>query len=551
MKLLRVAFLTGLSVAMTEMVLQAQTITGSARMNVNKWDIPLTTRGDLWWDAGGGHAKFSPQGIATPGNMGAIAALWIGGYDSNHSLRVNGHIDHSSQLLFWPGPLPQTGGIDSATTSRWDRIWTVSQAQINGFRALSTHTVSNTIPEILEWPGKNNPHAKGKAGNAITVTGDMAPFVDVNNDGNYNPLDGDYPRLKGDLMAWWVFNDNGPAVGTTDPINVEVHAMAYGYARNTAADNIVFYEMDIHNKGGQIDSFATSIFNDANLGYAEDDFIGFDSSRRMGFVYNGDGFDGQGTSAQPGEFGRNFPKSAITILKSPADAGAVKAPAGAFTYFYNINDPKQGAPADSSRYYYYATGSWRDGTPFVKGCTNYGPGTPYPFAYSDTAANGFNACSCNLNPHDVNYVLSAKTTTFNSNTTKSFHFAVMATDPDTLSGCPVMSYTNLYELADTAEKIYLNPLAPLNTGIANVTKEALQVTLMPNPASDAITLVIADKSMGGDAEILIYDYTGRTVLQQKGNGQQHRFDISRFAAGMYFMQVTQNNKQFTGKFIKQ
>ena len=50
-------------------------------------------------------------------------------------------------------------------------------------------------------------------GHTINFDKDLAPFVDVDNDGNYNPLNGDYPKIKGNQSIWWVMNDNGNRKG--------------------------------------------------------------------------------------------------------------------------------------------------------------------------------------------------------------------------------------------------------------------------------------------------------------------------------------------------
>ncbi len=59
-------------------------------------------------------------------------------------------------------------------------------------------SAANTPIPILEWPANGNPFAKGAGGVALVVNHDLAPFVDVNGDGKYNPLLGDYPAMKGD-----------------------------------------------------------------------------------------------------------------------------------------------------------------------------------------------------------------------------------------------------------------------------------------------------------------------------------------------------------------
>jgi hypothetical protein len=539
-----------MTIAITGTMLNAQSVTGSALMSINKWNIPLANRGEIWWAVNGDNAQFTSGTSGYTGNMGPVASLWMGGYDPNANFHMAGQIDRSQGSDYWPGPLSGAGGIDSATSLKWDRIWIVDQEQISTFRTLASHTLANTPTEMLEWPAKNNPHAKGKSGQALTITGDLAPFVDVNNDGNYNALDGDYPKIKGDRMAWWIFNDYGPSrLNAASPLSSEVQASAYAYARNTQAGNMVFYEMELHNKGGNIDDFMASIYNSADLGYDYDDYIGFDSTHRMGIVMNGEGYDGDsGGPIQPGWFGSSAPQSGITILKAPGDAPSGKLPAGAFTYFADDNS-NQGKPTSAMDYHRYATGSWKDGSPFVKNCAGYGPGNPFPFAFPDTSATtGLSECSCARIPNLRNYVLSTQGVKFNVGDVASLHFAVLATDSALI--CSGGQFKGIFALADTAAHIYNNPLPPLPTGIQH-TPEALAAQLAPNPAHHEVTLLVSGKPAAETTELLVLDYTGRTILYEQRSGNQHKIDISRLAPGMYVIRATQAGKQFTGRFVKQ
>lgn len=56
------------------------------------------------------------------------------------------------------------------------------------------------IEVIANWPA----HGDVSKGQAYY----LAPFVDNNNDGDYNPLDGDYPKIKGQQAIYYIYNDN-------------------------------------------------------------------------------------------------------------------------------------------------------------------------------------------------------------------------------------------------------------------------------------------------------------------------------------------------------
>jgi hypothetical protein len=79
----------------------------------------------------------------------------------------------------------------------YDKIWKVSYTDINNFiTAFNSGSVVAT-PDMLTWP------AHGSGNNSRN----LAPFVDYNGDGIYNPNDGDYPKIKGDQTLYFIFND--------------------------------------------------------------------------------------------------------------------------------------------------------------------------------------------------------------------------------------------------------------------------------------------------------------------------------------------------------
>jgi hypothetical protein len=75
--------------------------------------------------------------------------------------------------------------------------------------------------------------------------------------------------------------------------------------------------------------------------------------------------------------------------------------------------------------------------------------------------------------------------------------------------------------------------------------------LSPNPAKDYAQLNINfNKSV--DLTVRIVDVTGR-VLDTRNTGntmsEEMRFDVSNFAQGVYFMQITANGQTATQRFV--
>ncbi|MBK7668998.1 MAG: hypothetical protein IPJ32_17640 [Sphingobacteriaceae bacterium] len=180
------------------------------------------------------------------------AHSWMGGLDASNQLHIAGQTYRQTGNDFWPGPLDTTNAsIDSTTVMNFDKIWKVDYNDINTF--ITQFNLGN-VPltytpaiDILTWP------AKGTGNKAKN----LAPFVDVNNNGIYDPLvGGDYPKIKGDQTLYFIFNDNFTTHSETKglPLGIEVHAMAYAYGCPTILNGrnelayTTFYDYQIYNR---------------------------------------------------------------------------------------------------------------------------------------------------------------------------------------------------------------------------------------------------------------------------------------------------------------
>lgn len=156
--------------------------------------------------------------------------------------------------------------------------------------------------EYANWPASDGApahdgeHFIDENGNGIRNLGE--PFEDHNGNNQYDPPDGEMvtgedPPVKIDTdLAWWAINDLDPDVHrnlwNTDPLGVEVQVSLYTMNPGTLLDNVLFYEMLVVNKSGNlIEDLYLGNWNDADVGDANDDMTGCDTSLHMGFTYGG------------------------------------------------------------------------------------------------------------------------------------------------------------------------------------------------------------------------------------------------------------------------
>jgi len=503
----------------------------TASLDINNIKAASLVHGDMWHDTNiaYGRCVFPAN---TNKSLAVAGGLWVAGYDNGGQLKVAAQTYRQDGTDYWPGPLTGSGSVSYATSQDWAKIWKISRSDIQTFLSAASHTTANTPAVILEWPAKGNPYAKGNNNASLTITTDMAPFIDVNADGNYNALQGDYPHMKGDQALWWVINDNGPALHTvsqTSPLGVEVHNMAYGYKRNNVLDNVLFYEYDIRNKSGiAYDSLRVGLFADMELRYGFDDYVGFDSAHRMGIVYNG---------STSGAGPDSLVIAGVSLVDVTGDNCQYHAPAGSFISYNNDLSPL-GNPANGAEYNNLLSAHYRLGQPL--------PGNAR-YAYPDDPSipGGNSECAQNNTPNDKRFVISSAPVHLNGNGNLKLTYALIV-DPSAHSACPQASFTGIKAIADSVWYLYCAP--PPNTGIANVHTEKGALKLYPNPAQQSIFI----KTTNVNGMVTVYDALGKTYhLPATQKSDILELDIRQLAPGVYTVLYRSSDKQQSGIFVKE
>lgn len=83
-------------------------------------------------------------------------------------------------------------------------------------------------------------------------------------------------------------------------------------------------------------------------------------------------------------------------------------------------------------------------------------------------------------------------------------------------------------------------------GIDEVAAES-RLNLYPNPASQMVS--ISAEGVEGNVTVSIVDMNGRVMMQQNGNAQSFRFNVSGLAQGAYFVRLTGENVNAVRKLI--
>jgi hypothetical protein len=547
-------------------------------LDINRVKAGILNRGDMFWDLGGtGNAAYEvPKGSGV--NSGFGAALWMGGLDASNQLHTSAQTYRQNGNDFWPGPLDTiSGNADTASFMAYDKIWKVDYNDINAFIfnwnngniAANTYT---PVADILSWPAIGT-------GNK---TRNMAPFIDVNGDGLYNPYNGDYPDIKGDQALYFIFNDKfAPHTETGgQAFGVEVHTMAYAYGCSSVINGknelayTTFYNYKIFNRSNNnYHDVYTSFWTDIDLGCYTDDYIGSSVNENLGFAYNADTYDQDcgaiGYKAYP-------PAVGTTVLKGPL------APTGDGTDndhdgstdetgeeclmnifdFYNNNigsfPPQTTNPSNSYDYYGYLMGQWKDSTNFTCGGNAFGGSTATKFVFPQSNYAG-NPCASpwteitagNLGG-DRRYMVSSGPFNLPAKSMIETEYAyVWSVDSSATSNQNIASLNKLITDVQKIRTFYSQPktncLLSINVGVNEINPNFSEFTLYPNPSNNSVRILCKKEIKS----IVIIDMLGRTVRSiDHVNSNEATFNVQDLANGVYFVSVSGVGFSGTKKLIK-
>ena len=537
-------------------------------VDINNINAAVLVHGDMWWNPTTelAHCNF-PNG--SPKNIGFASAIWMSGYDAGGGLHVAAQTYRQNGNDYWPGPLDGSDTLTYATSKSWDRIWKVSRLNVQYFNSLPVHNIANTPASILTWPGVGNNYAVDSTGTPLTMYAGntYAPFVDLNGNGVYEPLLGEYPDFPGDQALWWIFSDNGPAHTESNgkSLGVEVQTMAYAYNRGTLIDNVIYYQYKIINRSANTyHNFRLGLWADMDLGYYLDDFIGFDSSYRLGIIYNGTGDDGASGGHPLNSYGTNMPQAGVTLISLPGDVGSAYIPAGSFDT-YNNDNSDIGNPHIDSSYNYYLRAMQGNGVHitgplpgthciyghFADTTTIFPTGSDvnYFFPGDPSDTGGWSECACGDVPGDRRFVLASNDFTVLPGSTNEVVMALVTTNLDSMHACPGTSFTDIKIVADTAWEVYHNPPAPITEAVSNLSS-ANNINIYPDPAHDKL-YIENNGTQNGEASVTIYNTLGQVMnVAMSSSNATTTVSINELPAGVYYLQYRNGNEQKNVKFIK-
>ena len=469
-------------------------------------------------------------------NLIFTQALWMSALDVNNSLHVaaSRYFDYGRD--YFDGPVANV--YDSIYDRYYRRVFKVTQAEIAHFKTLAFPVNAAQVDSaILFWPAKGNPSVMGDYG--VNISSPLAPFVDLNGNGIYEPLLGDYPGICGDEGIFFVYNDIRAAHTQTGgtPLGVEIRGMASAFTDSTsnipydkrAINNSVFVRYEIENKSqNAYNSFNVGNWMDPDIGCFMNDFAGCDSARNLLFAYNG-------TTTDPD----CAPENGYGSLQVALGVKLLNQPLSVFGCFSGQGAPSPAVsdPITAYQYNLLLNGFWSDTTAFEYGGTGFNSGggvTKYMFTGDLNNATQWSEVSDNDVPGDRRMYGATNTSTFSVGEIKHFDYVFYGSYDSTSNHIGIVD--TLKRDADILQNFYQNTIVPcqvqFTTAINNIEPQ-LAVSIYPNPAHNLVTISTSDYMKS----VELMDIQGRLLSTQIVGAKTTTLPVSNLAKGVYLVNI--------------
>jgi hypothetical protein len=439
--------------------------------------------------------------------------------------------------------------------NRWQHVWDVRKTQIAQFQQdFANNTVNFANYRDIElWPGN------GSA--ALGEDAQLAPYIDVDLDGVYDPAnDGDYPCFPGDQGLWWVYNDDGQhhhTGGASFPMQVEALAYAFDCSQtpcpDTAIDYATMYHFEITNKA-QLDYHDVYFGNfvDFDLGDYTDDYVASDSALGLSICYNADNAD-----MGPGGYGILPPAMGYLCLPNGqidqmGGSQTIEATFGSVALLGNAPD-----------YYNYLTSRWLDGSHLVNngldGHNATAAGPPTNFMYSGnpgwcgagTGDGGWTEFSAGNPANDRRQLQNFGPFNLAAGASIDLDFAILysrATTGDNLTSvCKLRNDASFLKdwWVNTMDRNCLNINNPITPR-----KATSNFKLVPNPNAGLFSVQIGAAELQ-DSPVELWNLQGQKVMQRTLPAGQTTLQIngSELPKGIYLVRVMRPSGYSTERVV--
>ena len=455
------------------------------------------------------------------------ATLWMGAMHENTYYMCAPSFGQSGSDIFVGPAMDKT--LYKQERPKWNRVWKITKEGIDKHKLLWSMPSYSIPNEIKEWPAHGDV-VKGQ-------TKDLAPFVDANHNGFYDPQNGDYPEIKGDQAVLFIYNDMaGPHTESRSfAIGVEVVGLAYAFDKaDKTYNNTVFVDYLIRNRSGKdFKDVKLGVFTDTDLGKDPyNDYAGCDPKRQTYYGYNANRHIRQEV------FGKSrTPFQAVTLLNKKLNGFMA----------YDNDWTFRGNPFYPMDFFCYLHNGWKDGRKLSRGDQGRSSGKEeafYMYDGSPLGLGGWNEKSLDNKAGDRRGLGLSNFSEFKNEEVKLVSVAYSFS----------IGLRKMQKNTDKILKHYANGSGPFYNDEnklpeTNIMTNDAAMSLYPNPMDNYTTISYNCKS-DIPYDIRLLDISGKQVrLYRAITDRQFKLDRKGLNPGVYFVELKAEEGTLIEKLI--
>lgn len=497
----------------------------------------------------------------------------IGRNQQNNLSGLFGRYNKNANVL--PGPVYSNPLDFNQQMDKYNRGYYVTKQMIEDHLAILFYGNPDYIAPhgIREWPA----HGDISIGEAENI----ADFVDVNQNGIYEPMLGDYPKIYGDQCLLNIYHQN-----KLDPTNndLEVHQYFFTYDCDTSEilRNTVFENMRVINRGENLDSTYVGSYIDFDLGGKYDDYVGTNVELGMIYIYNSDELDlSYGASIG---FGTKIPAQGMLVLNGmklknngndkPSGVAVNESINGngfgdglIDNEYYTLESSQRYSytssgifsyPVSISEYWNVLSGKYQTGEEKL-----FVPNVPIRYDYFGTSDPLFYATrgydhgnnsveSTSQDPGDKSILGGSGPGLFASGDTINYLTAHITSFDTTDTSVPISTDKLFADAAWLKNAFATNDLGcgktfgAIQNDLATIEIEKYDVNVYPNPFHNELIIT----NLGNEeSNIFVYDLNGNLLISELSNENAHKINLE-LKSGIYILKVENNLGSVVKRIVK-
>ncbi|MEN9700676.1 MAG: hypothetical protein RLZZ301_1874 [Bacteroidota bacterium] len=492
--------------------MQAQVLS-QTQLEKNNVRADILNNGAFFYNASGQHGGYQ---VPKSGEVSTIfyGGFWIGAQDPYSNLHVS--ICKETASSFSHGPIASGASYNSLAYDALyhESIWKVSKAEITQHQ-LHWQDASYVMPiSIEEWPGNGEV--------SLGVAAQLAPYIDLNANGIYEPQLGDYPDIRGDEACYVIYNDATHLLDE-NKLGIEVHAMFYQFTTGNYLNNTTFLNLRVFNRSSvNYHNYRQALFLDFDIGFYADDYIGCAPEQRLLYGYNADDYDE--VDAGWYGYGANPPSQGVMCMSHPLENAS---------YFPNWNFTN----ADTATWL-LMNSQWADSSNWIDPLSN--QATNFVYNGNPNDSTQWSAETSQQAAHDGRGFLTIHENNFAKNTSICTDYAFIYNK----SGTRLHNVQELINTASSLQELYnyssIFPCTSENLGLIAPAELSLDVNVFPNPARNTVNVKVEIEA--AFEHLSLVDLQGNVLHSQSTAGLTNlQLELSELMAGSYFVVLEGKN----------